>query len=75
MDVEEAKDRYVNTWTHCGKRLSASDSKMRCECGETWEWSGTLGSTMELLEEFETIRKVETHDKPRDVSVQPGFTF
>jgi len=53
--LEESKDRYLNRWKHCDKLLHAQDSKIRCECGQVWDWVGTLGSTMELLETLEEV--------------------
>ncbi len=53
--LEDAKDRYLNQWKHCDRRLHAQDAKIRCECGQTWDWIGTLGSTMEMLATLEEI--------------------
>ena len=53
--LEEAKDRYLNQWTHCGKMLHAQNSQITCECGQTWVWAGTLGGMMEHLEVLEQV--------------------
>ena len=53
--LEEAKDRYLNQWTHCGKMLHAQNSQITCECGQTWVWAGTLGEMMEHLEVLEQV--------------------
>lgn len=53
--LEEAISRYLNQWKHCDRLLHAQDSKIRCECGQSWVWVETLGETMELLAIMEEV--------------------
>lgn len=64
--LEEAKDRYLNQWKHCDRLLHAQDAKIRCECGQTWEWVGTLGETMECLAILEEVVVRNAATQPSD---------
>ena len=56
IDVEAAKRAYLSQWYHCpGKRLTAIDSKLLCDCGESAPWTRTLGEDVELAVELEWL--------------------
>ena len=65
IDVEAAKRAYLSQWYHCpGKRLTAIDSKLLCDCGESAPWTRTLGEDVELAVELEWL-------SPNGCSSQP----
>lgn len=68
--LEAAKSAYINQWKHCDKQLTALSPNIVCDCGQSWPWVGTLGSTMEMLEWSEDVTPRAASDTP-----QPGLMF
>jgi hypothetical protein len=51
IDVESAKQTYLAQWEHCiGKRITAVDSALVCDCKARFPWTGALGETIVLAE-------------------------
>jgi len=49
IDVESAKQTYLAQWEHCiGKRITAVDSALVCDCKARFPWTGALGETIML---------------------------
>jgi hypothetical protein len=56
INVEAAKNAYLAQWQHCaGKRLTAIDSKLVCDCGESMPWTHALGEDVQLALDLEWL--------------------
>ena len=51
-DVESAKVQYLSQWQHChGKRVTAVDSALVCDCKARFDWKHALGEDVALAVE------------------------
>ncbi len=56
IDVEGAKRKYLSQWQHCaGKRVTAIDSSLLCDCGARFPWMQALGEDVELALSLEWL--------------------
>jgi hypothetical protein len=59
MDVESAKQTYLAQWEHCiGKRITAVDSALVCDCKARFPWTRALGEAIVLAESSKWLKPV-----------------
>jgi hypothetical protein len=58
-NVEAAKQTYLAQWEHCiGKRITAVDSALVCDCKARFPWTVALGETIVLAEASNWLKPV-----------------
>jgi len=58
-NVEAAKQTYLAQWEHCiGKRITAVDSALVCDCKARFPWTAALGETIVLAEASNWLKPV-----------------